>query len=202
MEISSRVSILSSGNLRRKLEKKLEDLYRKEIKQIGKDLNIGVSFGQSDKNILETIVNNKKLGKALNDIDSVTSRKIQEVIQTGLIQSRSLDEIRNKLVEVVDITESRAHTIALTESQRVQTLARENSYKKILDLETADFKWIGPTDRRTTPICERIKNRTKNGVSLERLQEIIKQEADPQFYDSSSPYSPHWNCRHIFVRTR
>lgn len=79
MEISSRVSILSSGNLRRKLEKKLEDLYRKEIKQIGKDLNIGVSFGQSDKNI--TPLYFKVI--FLNALSFMSTTRFQEILLTS-----------------------------------------------------------------------------------------------------------------------
>jgi SPP1 gp7 family putative phage head morphogenesis protein len=199
--LGNRIAKLSSKRLKAKLRKQLEKVYKEQIEYVANDMGVDIGFGQPDKNVIEVIMNDDKLGQALIRLNSVAARKASEIIEQGLAQARSLKEITDKLQQVATITETRADLIARTESQRVQTLARANSYEQVVD-DGAKFKWIGPNDRRTTDICKKIRKRTRRGVSLERLKEIIKEESDETFYSTDSPYSPHWNCRHTFIRNK
>ena len=202
LELSSRISALSSQRLKSKLRKQLKQVYNRQIEIVSNDLGVDIGFGKVDENLIETVMRNRKLDTALKRINSLASKKAQEIVEQGLMRGKSLSEISSKLMEVVKVTDSRAERIARTESQRVQTLARETSYSKIIDPDDAAFKWIGPNDNRTTQICKNIRRRTRGGVSMKRLKQIVKQEADPEFYSPGSPFSPHFNCRHIFIRKR
>ena len=129
--------------------------------------------------------------------------KTQKVIGDALATNKGIKDIIKGLSEVFNGSEYELERIAKTESHNVFASAREASYSKSIDIEKAEFKWVGPNQPgRTTEYCKRIKARTLKGVGLDELKEIIREEADPKTYDVGRPYQPHIGCRHIQVRVR
>lgn len=193
------VGKINIEKLRKKIKEKLTSQYRDEITRINlENPNFKITFGEPDKNIIETVINNPNLTISLSKFENIANKKINQLIIDGLSQGYGIKEITDTLNKVIDITEAHAKTIARTETHTIQTLARDTSYSKVK--EPITFQWIGPQDRRTTSICRKIKQRTQKGVSREELIQIIKDEADPNFYNPVNPFSPHFNCRHVQVR--
>lgn len=89
-----------------------------------------------------------------------------------------------------------------TEVQAQQNEFRERMYEKMEGSENFKYRWINPMDDRTTDICRAIVHRTDNGVTMEKLKEIVKQESRKEDFDlyKDKPFTPHFNCRSTFVR--
>jgi hypothetical protein len=91
-----------------------------------------------------------------------------------------------------------AERIVRTEEQAVVNKSRELYWTQQDPENRFKYRWQGPTDRRTSAICAEIKKRTKNGVPLERLKEIIREVArkhNPKW--EPMEWTPHPNCRHV-----
>jgi hypothetical protein len=63
-------------------------------------------------------------------------------------------------------------------------------------------RWMNPLDAKTSDHCKQIFKRTANGVSLEELKGIVREEADKDWYKSTSPFLPHPQCRSAIVVVR
>lgn len=188
-------------NLIGKTDKALKDAYKTSIQEVESDLGIDIGFGEVDKNALNVIRNSRPLSNAYSGLNERLSKNLNEVIEKNFSDSDfSLSKMVSDMQDVVDESEGSLNRIARTESHNIRNLARENSYDKVDEAGELKFKWIGPKDSRTTKFCQKITNRTKNGVTRKELREIIREEADQETYMASRPYSPHINCRHSFVR--
>ena len=89
--------------------------------------------------------------------------------------------------------------IVRTETTSIMNVSRSLEYKSRDPKGEFKYKWVGPSDARTTQICNEIEAKTKKGVSMEQLDKIIistskKHGANPR------PKLPHINCRHSFIR--
>lgn len=146
-------------------------------------------------------------GAVFNSIESITPSErslLIETLQDSLEEQHgwSLNSLRDNIREVFpEMDKSRAETIARTETNSIVNHAREIGYEEREDAEDLTFRWVGPTDDRTTEACEYIKGEIPDsGVSMQRLKELIE-EANEQFVDHAGrELTPHINCRHTFVR--
>lgn len=111
--------------------------------------------------------------------------------------------IAQKIQEIAQLSDSRAETIARTESAKISAGARRIQYIKI-DPEGTQYKYyhIGPNDSRTTDTSKRIKERTQGGVSWDEYVRIVTEESAKDFptwrVDPASPVA-FWNSRHTFI---
>jgi hypothetical protein len=117
-------------------------------------------------------------------------------------------EIHNKIVnshprDVWKILVQKETRAMLNATVAARTLlgATYNSYMAFLmgRDKNAMFKWINPNDKRTTPCCAKLVSITANGVTLDQLKVLVKQNAEQGFYDPKSPFLPHFQCRSTFV---
>ena len=105
--------------------------------------------------------------------------------------------------DVIDMTDGRLRLIARTESTAVSNTARINSYKKTDPEGKARYVWYGPNDYRTTQRCKNIMRRTRAGVKLDKLIQIVKEEAnkwDKDFTVDPNHLTAGYNCRHTILR--
>ncbi|MFH7835146.1 MAG: phage minor head protein [Candidatus Aenigmatarchaeota archaeon] len=128
------------------------------------------------------------------------SNRLRRILLRKIIRNEPLTDIINELKDKIGIDFKQAETIARTEMHEIKNYLRYDVFRQEDKENKNKYKWIGPDDHRTTDICKRITERTKNGVSLEELKKIIKEEADKSIYDANRPFTPHINCRHTFVR--
>ena len=196
-ELLTGIYSINNTYIRNKLERELKNIYRNEIMLINNRYKTNLTYTTQDKNIMDAITNNPQLKESLAKFDQLTRKKISEIVNQGLLDNRTADEIQNKLREVIDISENRARLIVRTETQKVQSMARFTQYDK-LGIEDYKYYWKSIPDKRRTSICAKITRRTKNGVTIEELKKIIQEEADPKFYNPLNPFSPHFQCRSTF----
>lgn len=100
------------------------------------------------------------------------------------------------------LSEQDAERIARTETQAVVNKARDLYYETTFENPEEElFKWIGPSDHRTTECCEWIKEHSRSGVRLAELRGLIE-DGNQRFIDHDPrEFTPHINCRHTYVRT-
>ena len=161
-----------------------------------------------DRNIIQKATDLQEfLKSAIYDLTfkSMTSKQ-SNIIKAYLINKVGtrvdMGTIIKHIMKVGDVTKARAETITRTEFVSVlKNQAREYAYEKADPKGDYKYIWQGPLhDGRTTEYCKAINKRAKRGVSLTKLKEIIKAEADPEIYQSSRPFTPHLNCRFRIIR--
>lgn len=203
--IISKINKNLVSNLMLSNNKFFKDTYLKEMTKIEKDLGINILFDKIDQEALGVLSNQDVLNKAYANISSKLTTEINNVITQAYRRPEGLstEKILKDLKDAVDITDYHAENIARTETSKVSAAARLNSYKKEEDFATALFKWIGPSDHRTTEVSKRIKSLTMDGVPWDQLVNIVKQESAKDFpewrVDPNFPVS-HYQSRHTFVR--
>lgn len=139
-----------------------------------------------------------------DDFKGVTHAKsdiIKEFLVKALRKGYSMARVM-KYIERVggkNVTPFKAETIARTETQALRNTMREWSYKKVDPKEEMRYKWINPMDNRTSEICSNLVARTRGGVTLKRLRELVKAEAQAHGLKPRE-WTPHPNCRSTFVR--
>jgi len=188
-------------NLKKTADSVFKKVYKSTIGEVEKELGIDIGYGSVDQNAVEVLSNQKVLTRAYTGLSKNMSKKINKTITEAYKQPNlSLTKLTQKLEEDLKIGESKLETIVRTETQNISNHARELSYKKADPKGEFKYKWIGPSDKRTTKYCDEITNKTKNGVKLVELKQIIKESSDQNTYMASRPFTPHINCRHVHLR--
>lgn len=164
-------------------------------------------INKADPDSLRKYIEESLYTKTFSGVKKTTSDLIKDFILRSVVKGYPRERILKYLVNK-GLPANQAENIYRTETHALRTKVREWSYKQIDPNDELKYKWIGPADNRTTHICSRIASRTKNGVSMEKLKSIIQDEVDkainkgelPADYDPRE-YTPHFNCRHTFVRS-
>jgi hypothetical protein len=141
--------------------------------------------------------------------DGIYSRKFEGLSkqQSNLIKDYLISAVEHRIpysdmVDQVkllaDLDDAQAESIVRTETHELRMKLRQVAYEERLP-EDAKYKWIGPSDDRTSPVCKDIVDATRNGVTLPELQGIIKEKAD-KYGLKARDFTPHPNCRHVYVR--
>lgn len=145
-------------------------------------------------------------GVLFSDFETVPDAARQAVQETMLdsLETRhgwSIDSIANNLQDTVDLTQTEAERIARSETQAIVASGREAGYQERLDMEEARFDWVGPDDNRNSDACPWIKAQIPDeGVSMDRLKELIQEGNDEFVKHEAREFSPHIQCRHQPVR--
>jgi len=150
-------------------------------------------------------------GAVFDDFKSVPGR-VADVIEDALADALtepngwSLDSIVDRMSDALPRADpADLETIARTESAKVLNEAREEGYRD-RGLDDAKFKWVGPSDSRTTDACEELKDRTNpdHGGTPVSLPELTDEERDVHADHFPNleyrKHTLHPNERHTFVR--
>ncbi len=116
------------------------------------------------------------------------------------------DELEDYLGTIVDSVNEEAGTVSRTLLGSLYNEANRRSLEHVKDAlgmteDTALYEWVNPLDYRTTKACRNITKRTKGGVTMKRLTEIVKEESEKEFggfWKDDNPLYPHWQCRSTF----
>lgn len=193
-------------NLRDAVKQNFKRVYEKGMDDVGKELGVNVLWTKQDDFALSVLENQPVLQRSFAGLRKELSLKVRDVIRDS-IKNEGLDrrELTRKIQDVTNLAESRAENIARTESSKVMSAARKNSYQKEQDFDKFLFKWIGPDDQRTTKLSKRIKARVGKGATWNNLLKIITEESHRVFpewtVDPDFPVS-HYQSRHTFVRVQ
>lgn len=184
--------------LRTILDSQLDATYKTALKGVESELKVKIGFGKPDQNALKVLKEQDVFKGVFDNMETSMKKNLLEGIEKFYAEPGSLNSLVDNLSESVDLQRSRLETIARTETQHVSTLARAESYKKVDPRGERLFKWIGPTDSRTTAVCKEITNLTKKGVKLKELKRIISEVAKKYGFKARD-FTPHYSCRHTHI---
>ena len=145
--------------------------------------------------------------RKFKNIPKTKSNRIKDYLLRAAVGGFGKQRVVEKLQDIADIDKNKAELIYRQENHALKTKAREWTYKQVDPQGEKLYKWVGPSDQRTTKTCENIKKRTSGGVPLDKLKQIIEEEVEdakqrgdlPEDYDARE-YTPHFQCRHTFTR--
>jgi len=191
---------------RRRLVENLMDKTLHEIsKQEGKVLDVHKKNEGKDEFI--EFIKDSMYQKNFEGLSLHKSNLIRDYVLRNLKKKTSLKKISEGVKRIAgkDFPMNRADTIVTTETQAITTKMREWSYKKTDPEGENRYKWIGPNDHRTTPVCREITDKTRKGVTLKELKKIVHDVGKKYAEKDNSgftprDFSPHFNCRHTFVK--
>lgn len=138
-------------------------------------------------------------GLTLNASNQIRNMIIKEMLSPTPNPTRLIKKLQELFPKRINYAQ--AENIVRTESHeiRLQLWAADAQSQDVKQEHL--YRWVGPSDRRTTEVCEFIKLRTMNGVTLKELKKIIREEAkkfNPKF--EVRDFTPHFQCRHRAVR--
>lgn len=162
--------------------------------------------------VLEQISMAIDRGAVFSDFETLPARVVDEVqslLKDNLTQPQgwSLDSVVDDFTEVFPgVPEEQLETVARTETASVLNTAREDGYQSREESGRFRFKWVGPSDNRTTDACTALKERTNpdhggTPVSLTDLKRM-EQEVHAEHFSNLEfrTHTIHPNERHTFVR--
>ena len=158
----------------------------------------------TDRLIIDNYMNSSLLWNAYANVSKDMSNKINSILLSNMRDNFfDYEQAKKDLIsEVPELSKNRTNMIIRNEYPNIRKIAQERTYNELDPNGEWKYKWLGPNDYRTTDICKRIQARTEEGVSLEELKSIIKEEGDPKTYTSSRPFMPHLQCRHTYILVR
>lgn len=138
--------------------------------------------------------------KTFEGLTKLQSNKVKQIILRGISSKKTIDKIKEQIQRELGLDEEQAQAIAGTEHQAITNKLREITFTEDDPEGEYKFKWLSIPDYRRTKICENITDRTKNGVTMEKLKEIIHEESIAGGFDGEREFTSHPNCRSIFSR--
>ena len=186
----------------RRTGKEIEEVYKISIKDVEKELKLSIGFGKVDQNALEVLRSEKVLTDAYEDMSKSLSKELNNVIKLAYQQPEifTIDKIVDEMKTVSDDEEYRLRRIARTETQRVSTLARQNSYLKADKEGRFLYKWLSVPDARRTELCKTLSEESQDGLSMRELKKR-GHELSKQFGFKPHDWTFHVNCRSVFIKT-
>lgn len=151
--------------------------------------------------ILNEIVKLPRLGRfatmAPQEAEAVYERMVRIMLAPeGWSLGKLMDGIRHFFPTLEPYELER---IARTEAARIAHKARELEFNEVHG-DTKRYRWIGPTDYRTSQICDEIKRvQPAEGLPLDQLKDLVNATA-AKYGSQANDWVPHINCRHTFVR--
>lgn len=191
------------GKINRRRRGYLREFIKKEM--------VDITKSQKQKNLLlnkvddlrlfvqESLFTRKFEGISKKDSDSIKEFLLR-AISKGFDKERIIRYIEGK-----GVNKNQANLIFQQETHELRNKTREWVFDQLPGEQIV--KWIGPGDSRRTTTCQRITARTQEGVTVERLKEIIQEETNnaiargelPANYEARD-YTPHFRCRHVMVK--
>jgi len=179
---------------REEAQQRLEEVYKEETRKI---LGKG---GLEPRRISDVF--NPEVFTGLKDD---TASKIRSALRNSYTsEGFDVQRLEKELRKLEEFVSNRAEVVARTETSKVQNLARKDAYKEQEERVEGEFLYehIGPSDNRTTKVSQRIKNRTRGGVTWDEYVKIVREESSKEFpdwtVDAEAPLS-HYQSRHTFV---
>lgn len=188
-----------------KSSSKLKAIYRKSMKDLGKDLGEDFTLSEVDKNVIEGLKREPVYQEAFTKMSDDLSDKLKESVIKAYDSEEgfTIDNLVSDMRESTEAVESRLRTIARTETTKISVASRKVQYDKT----GATYKYFhkGPNDKRTSQMSREIKQLTKNGVSWDEYVSIVTKVSNkynPKWTINKEAPISHPNTRHIFVARR
>lgn len=178
----------------------INEYMKKVMKEILKEEKIEFSIEKQEPGDMADFVTDSLYGKKFEGMSGTVSDRIKEYMVRALRKGYPMNQIMNYVKRTGKTDIRQAENIARTETQALQNKVREWAYKTVDPEGQLKYKWLSIPDHRRTSICKNITNRTSNGVTIDELKTIIKEESIKGGFDGSREFTPHTNCRSSWIR--
>ena len=175
-------------------------------KELGHEVPI---LKDTQEQAMKLFMSDSIYSKSFAGLSKLESDKIKAMLLTGIAKGRNPDLMLKSIMQIAgkNFPKNKAGGILWGEYQAITNKAREWSFRQSDPKGTEKYRWLSTPDNRRTKTCERISSRTSKGVTLDRLNQIIKEEMDRSKklgeLDKSfegRDYQPHYLCRSTYVR--
>lgn len=161
----------------------MEEFYQKGIEQM--EVKFDMNFVQNKQNIQFLARNTME---NISDMNNELASKVRKVLNQSLLNGESIDAMRVKLQEVMEIGRERARMIARTETNRALNVAHKDAAKQ---MGVPMVKYLAVAeDERTSIICRELDAKYGSAEKAIGLDDKFIFEGDE--YDLP-PF--HVNCR-------
>jgi len=171
------------------------------IKEAETELNVDIGFDDTFQKDVPWLVDRQMEGfyidgkqwTGLKGVAEDLQIEVRQVVSDGIINRESMADVKAKIKERIDVTDSRATAIARTETNRFNNHAKMKSYLKSNIVEAV--RWDAFLDNRTSEICEALHNKE---VPLNGIFETnyITKSGKSKYWEGQHPPA-HTNCRSI-----
>ncbi len=160
----------------------------------------GIEFEiQKDDWGLEEFIAKNIFSRKFEGLSKTKSDKIKKIILKGILGKQSLTEVAKK-IENAGVKKDQANLIARTESAVLKNATREFNFKRAKGAEDFKYKWIGPSDNRTSEISKDIKSKSIKGLKLDTLKNLVRKTSENFGFKPDRDWFSHPNQRHTFTR--
>jgi len=182
--------------------------YREGQQYVAELVGKAINFQKIDEMALKSITEQKVLFDSYKDMSNELSKKLNDVIEESFRhpETHSIANMVKTMQESSSDDLWKLSRIARTESHVASQTGRAVAFKKVDPNNEYRFKWAIRRDSRTSDICKSIdvqveKEGSGKGVSLERLNEILKENV-AKYHPKLEfrPWMCHPNCRSGLVR--
>lgn len=182
--------------------KKVIKVYDDEKKFVEKDIKKQFDIKKQDSDQFIDFITKALWNKKFEGLSKTKSNAVKSIILDAVVSKEALSGVIKK-IEKVGVDKEQAENIVRTESAGLKNKTREFNFQQAQKDQDKEFKfkWLGPSDKRTTDICQSIKKRTAKGVTMKELKKIIKEEADKRGVEARpDDLIAHPGERHTFIR--
>jgi SPP1 gp7 family putative phage head morphogenesis protein len=131
----------------------------------------------------------------VKNINNDLREKLSSTLSRGLMQGKSVTEMKGDIKKIFKTTETRARAIVRTETYRAYNMGRLEG-AKASPVKLKKY-WSAVIDNRTCPICKRLNRKYSKSKSI---------NLDRKFKDNTSGWSglspvvhPNCRCRAVYV---
>lgn len=187
-----------------KVSKELTRVYKRARNTIASREGKKLPFTEENQQDINNYVNSKLLWQSYANLSDDLSKKINKILSSHFKENQfNYSEAKKELLkEIPKLSEVRVNRIIRTEYANIQRMSMEKTYRELDPENKWKYKWLSIPDNRRTKYCYNISKRTANGVSLDELKRIIREEADPKIYTPERPFLVHIGCRSSYIKVR
>ena len=188
-------------------KKQLKEMLDKMMNTLSKHKPYLETIQKADPEGLTDFIEQSIYSRNFAGMEKSISEQIKDFILRGIAKKYSKGRVVKYIKRKSGADDYQADNIYRTENNALRNKVREWAYKQIDPEGVQLYKWIGPNDSRTTNICKAISQRTRDGVNMKELNEVITDEVQkakerkelPENFEMRD-WCPHFSCRHTMIR--
>ena len=195
-EVEKQFFTILSNEQERDLEKDADDMIMNDRMELEKE---GLKFEIQKQDGLKEFMKKNIFGRKFQGLSKTKSDKIKSILLKGLLAKISLTEVISN-IEDAGVNKEQAELIGRTESSILKNATREFNFSRATGSEDFVYKWIGPSDNRTSDISKEIKKKSSKGLKLETLKNLVRKTSESFGFSPDRDWFSHPNQRHTFTR--
>lgn len=180
MTFCDRLALRVADETSSRFDSMARQIYVAGLKNVAHEFGLpggGIQFGGKHEEVLRTVTSGEGLADTFARFSHETSQKLKEIVvesfkegvnTPGAITTRMNQEVGWQM-------ERRLRVIARTESHKVWEKARTTMYEEMEERRGEKFLYAfgNQEDHKTCKVCQEIIDRTREGLPLEKVRDII-----------------------------